>query len=367
MQLKRILVGYDEIVLVYRNGKLVRALREGVYWLFSWSDLLRFERLSLRSVAIVSPDLDQIVKSDFVAGIARCVDLADGERALVWVDGRFEGFLLPGRYGYWTVFNRVEIEVVDAASVRFVRKDLPSLLQNASASRALGVTEIPEGSVGALYVDGALREVLPAGTQAFWKHVAKVRVQVLDLREQVLDVTGQDIMTQDKVTLRLNAVLTYRVTDVSKLLETVVDAGQALYRDAQLVLRSQVGNRSLDALLSDKQSLADAARSAVAGMAAKFGVEVLALGIRDLILPGDMKTLLNQVIEAQKAAEANSIKRREETAAMRSQLNTAKLIESNPTLMRLRELEVLESVARTTNLQVVLGDGNLSERLTKLI
>jgi len=91
------------------------------------------------------------------------------------------------------------------------------------------------------------------------------------------------------------------------------------------------------------------------------------MGIRDIILPGDMKEIMNKVIEAQKGSEANGIKRREETAAMRSQLNTAKLMESNPVLMRLRELEVLETVAQTTNLSVILGDKGLTERVTKLI
>jgi regulator of protease activity HflC (stomatin/prohibitin superfamily) len=91
------------------------------------------------------------------------------------------------------------------------------------------------------------------------------------------------------------------------------------------------------------------------------------VGIRDMILPGDMKILLNQIMEAQKAAEANVIKRREETAAMRSQANTAKLMEDNEVLMKLRELEVIEKIAQTSNLQVVLGDGSLKARLLKLI
>jgi regulator of protease activity HflC (stomatin/prohibitin superfamily) len=69
------------------------------------------------------------------------------------------------------------------------------------------------------------------------------------------------------------------------------------------------------------------------------------VGVRDVILPGDMKDLLNKVMGARKAAEANLIARREETAAMRSQANTAKLLEANSTLMRLRKLEVLEKIA----------------------
>ena len=101
---------------------------------------------------------------------------------------------------------------------------------------------------------------------------------------------------------------------------------------------------------------------------AEFGLEVLSLGLRDLILPGEMKELLNQVTQARKAAEANLISRREETAAMRSQANTAKLLEANPTLMRMRELEVLEKIACNSDLRVMMGNGeSLTERVTKLI
>jgi hypothetical protein len=98
-----------------------------------------------------------------------------------------------------------------------------------------------------------------------------------------------------------------------------------------------------------------------------LGLEVATAGIRDIILPGEMKDLLNKVTEARKAAEANLIVRREETAAMRSQANTAKLLQDNPTLMRLRELEVLEKVAASAKLNVVLGDKGLTERVVNVL
>jgi regulator of protease activity HflC (stomatin/prohibitin superfamily) len=94
----------------------------------------------------------------------------------------------------------------------------------------------------------------------------------------------------------------------------------------------------------------------VRARAKTLGVELIAVGIRDIILPGEMKDLMNRVTEAKKAAEANLIARREETAAMRSQANTAKLLADNPTLMRLRELEVLEKVAANSKLNILLGD-----------
>ena len=112
---------------------------------------------------------------------------------------------------------------------------------------------------------------------------------------------------------------------------------------------------TLQAALSNRES------------AAAIGLEVVTAGIRDLILPGEMKDLFNKVTEAKKAAEANLIARREETAAIRSQANTAKLLQDNPTLMRLRELEVLEKVAASAKLNVVLGDKGLTERIVNVL
>ncbi len=129
-----------------------------------------------------------------------------------------------------------------------------------------------------------------------------------------------------------------------------------------------VGTRELDALLptrtaSPRELDGDAAGARRAASASRCA----AVGIRDVILPGEMKEILNRVTEARKAAEAALVTRREETAAIRSQANTARIFESNPTLMRLRELEVLEKVAEKANLTVVLGDGGLADRVVKLL
>ena len=142
---------------------------------------------------------------------------------------------------------------------------------------------------------------------------------------------------------------------------------QSLYREAQLALRAVVGARDLDAFLTEKDAVANEFEEAVRRRAGELGLEIVSVGIRDVILPGDMKDLMNKVTEAKKAAEANLIVRREETAAMRSQANTAKLLADNPTLMRLRELEVLEKVATSGKLNVVLGEKGLADRVVNLL
>jgi len=145
------------------------------------------------------------------------------------------------------------------------------------------------------------------------------------------------------------------------------DVRQALYREAQLALRAILGARELDQFLADKDAVGKELEESVRRRVGALGLEIISAGIRDVILPGDMKDLMNKVTEAKKAAEANLIVRREETAAMRSQANTAKLLENNPTLMRLRELEVLEKVAGGGKLNVVLGEKGLAERVVNLL
>jgi regulator of protease activity HflC (stomatin/prohibitin superfamily) len=165
----------------------------------------------------------------------------------------------------------------------------------------------------------------------------------------------------------MNAVITYRVVDARKAVSVVDDARQALYRETQLALRETIGGRELDQFLTDKDVVARELEETVRQRVAALGLEIVSAGVRDVILPGDMKDLMNKVTEAKKAAEANLIVRREETAAMRSQANTAKLLEGNPTLMRLRELEVLEKVASSGKLNVVLGEKGLAERVVNLL
>ena len=134
-----------------------------------------------------------------------------------------------------------------------------------------------------------------------------------------------------------------------------------------LFQRAWVGTRDLDSFLTDKDAVTGEFEEQVRQRAGDLGLEIVSVGVRDVILPGDMKDLMNKVTEAKKAAEANLIARREETAAMRSQANTAKLLADNPTLMRLLELEVLQKVAVTGDLKVVLGEKGLADRVVNLL
>jgi regulator of protease activity HflC (stomatin/prohibitin superfamily) len=239
---------------------------------------------------------------------------------------------------------------LDANSARVLMRSLGTV----GLASIVGVVEVPDTAVGLLIVDGQLREVLEPGATAYWKYGRTVKIELAELRLQAMEVAGQEILTRDKVSLRLNLTALWQVTDAVKARSTVSSAAEYVYKELQLALREAVGTRTLDELLTDKGAIdREVAASAVRLEAS--GLAVRSVGVKDVILPGEMKTILNQVVEAEKVAQANLIRRREETAATRSLLNTARLMEENPTLLRLKELETLEKVTEKVGSLTVYG------------
>jgi len=328
---------------------------------------VRVDVVSQRDPWLVHEKLDLIIKSGALKERAVVLDLKDYERALVWIENRFSHILPAGQYVYWTGQKQVRAEVVDIRQVRFEHDQFKVIVRSPFAAKQLDICSVVRDHVGVSFIDGRDVETLPPGEYAFWKGPADARIVEIDLRETMVDVGGQEIMTADKVTLRLNAVVTYKVIDARKAVSQTDDVRQALYRETQLVLRSVVGARELDVFLTDKDAVAKEIEDNVRRRAGELGLEIASVGIRDVILPGDMKDLMNKVTEAHKAAEANLIARREETAAIRSQANTAKLLADSPTLMRLRELEVLEKIATSGKLSVILGEKGLADRVVNLL
>lgn len=365
--LKFVFVKPFERAIVYRDDRPVELLGPGRYLRFAALGGLTVVKLSTVEPWIGVCDLVTVAKSGILAGSAIVLDLSDRERAIVRIDGRYAAVCGKGVTALWTVNRKVEVERYDVVNARLEHPALPVIVELPGAKELLDVAVVAAGFTGLVYRDGKPSGMLEPGLAAFWRGAGKTLVQPVDRREQVLDIAGQEILTADKVTLRLNAVAVYRVVDPWRAVTAVDAYSQALYRQAQLVLRAVVGSRELEAFLVRKDEVARELETALVSRAAELGLAVITLGIRDVILPGEMKEILNRVVEARKSAEAALVTRREETAAMRMQANTARIFESNPTLMKLRELEVLEKVAGKANLTVLLGEGNLTDRVVKMV
>ena len=206
-----------------------------------------------------------------------------------------------------------------------------------------------------LFVDGIQAEILGPGRHGIHTEGRTVSMIRMDLREQELQITGQDMMTADKVSVRINLLVRYRITDPEQVVRSVPDLHDALYSAAQLASRRNIAATSLDALLEGRNTLGETLLDAIQAQARAWGVELLSFDLKDLILPGPIKEILNQVLQAEKRAAANVILRREETAATRSLANTAKLLDQNPTLLRLKELETMERLAQSVGPITVLA------------
>lgn len=364
---QRIHIRPFEIGLRFYRDAFVGLVKPGAYWRFDPLGRERIEIVDQRAPFLEHKQLDLIIRSGVLEGLAHVLDIADHERLLLWVDSRFAGVLPPATYAIWTGYRKIRTEVIDARTVRFEHAERESMLAGSNALALLEVQDVPADHAGVLFLDGRYVESLGPGRYAFWKNRTNVKLVRVDRREQVLDVPGQEVLTADRVTIRLTAVSVFRMVDPVRAVTATDDAKQALYREVQLAVRAAVGVRTLDALLADKSALAAELTEAAKAKATSFGLELIALGVRDLILPGEMKNLLNKVIEARTASEAAVITRREEAAALRHQANTAKLFAENPTLLKLRELEAVERIAAAGKLNVVLGEKGLADRVVNLL
>jgi regulator of protease activity HflC (stomatin/prohibitin superfamily) len=259
------------------------------------------------------------------------------------------------------------VEVVDATDPEINHKQ-KGVLQNVQGSGLfVQLVDVPAGHRAMLFYDNVAERTLEPGRYLFWLGLRVVRAEVIDMRETAIELAGQELMTQDKVSLRMNFIARFVVTDLVRLVTSQSGWWHALHRDLQLALREEVGTRTLDELLARKDDLGLAVTARVRGAAEAMGIALLGAGLRDVILPGEMRTILNQVIEAEKRAQASLIARREETAATRNLLNTAKLLENNPVLMHLKELEHTEKIAeKIGSVSVVGGLDGLVDSLKRI-
>lgn len=367
---KRVVIGDAERGLVYRNRRFERVLAPGVYRI---ADPLN--RVEVRTFPIAVPEY---AGSDVDVLIARLgarlgdtfvlADIGTGEVGLVLKNGKLEDVLAPGtRRLYWRGLVEVAVQRVSLADGLALPRDVfARLRQLGTLTRVAVAADVPAESIGLLIVDGTLQRTLAPGAYGFWNFQKNVAVEVVDLRVQSVEVSGQELLTRDKVTLRVNMAASLRVVDAVAARTKVAKYGDAVYRELQYGLRKAVSAKTLDELLGDKASLDADIFAYVRGTVAGFGIEVLGVGVKDVILPGEMKDILNAVVQAEKQAQANVIRRREEANATRSLLNTARLVETSPTLMRLKELEALEKVTEKIDKLTVFGglDGVLKQLVT---
>jgi regulator of protease activity HflC (stomatin/prohibitin superfamily) len=360
-----------ERALLTRNGQLVRVLAPGKHRLFDPLHELKAEVLDVVRSEFPA-DRYAVLKAarpDLAAELFEAIETKADEIAIVSLDGRPVHLMTPWQVRvYWKVATRIDVERIDvSADPRVGARHLTMIERNRSTVVMEAVVENHEA--GLLYVEGRLVERLAPGRHAFWTVGRKIEVKRLDLRPQAVEITAQEMLTKDRIALRVTLTAFRRIVDPERTVATVPDVDAWLYRLVQFAIREAVAGRTLDEVLSAKAALDAELRDYVRARVAESGVEVTELGVKDVILPGEIRELVNKVVEAERVAKANLIRRQEETAATRSLLNTARLMEENPLLLRLKELESLERLVEKVgriDLHASSGEG-LDALLNRLV
>ncbi len=341
-----VLVKDGERAFLMRNGRLERLFGPGRFRAFDFKGELSAEVVKVTRAEVpaerallVEKQYPEIAEANF-----EIVQTGPNEAAIVSFDGEPFHLVRPNvTRAFWKTLTRVDVERIDFTDeVRVPPRVLDRL---ADFQTKLFRTEVVEAhETGLLFVDGALHETLKPGRYAFWEVGRKVAVKKVDLRPTPLEVTAQEILTKDRVGIRVTLTAFFRVVDPEKAVLAANDVANTLYRMVQFAIREAVATRTLDDILAARDKIDREVRDYVSNRAKEMGVEIGEIGVKDVILPGDVRELLNKVVEAERVAKANLIRRQEETAATRSLLNTARLMEDNPLLLRLKELESLEKL-----------------------
>jgi regulator of protease activity HflC (stomatin/prohibitin superfamily) len=219
---------------------------------------------------------------------------------------------------------------------------------------------------GLLYRNGKFAELLPPGRyghwiwERLWEHWQIDRV---DIRETSQTVEAQEVLTADKIGVRVTLIAQFRVADPVAARHAVGDYHAQLYQDLQLTLREAITGRTLEELLNERDVLSGRIQADVAPRAAKYGIELTRVGVKDMILPGPVRALFLQEVEAEHKGRASLVAARHEVAAARARANTAKLLQENPHILRLQELETLAQLAsKAGNVLVLPGLQSLLSR-----
>ena len=368
LMLHHVLIGDNERILLIRKRRFVEILGPGERWIFGRGVALMPH--NVRDPIFAGEWADHIAnhQPETVARHFTVIETSDAQVAVVYLDGRLTRVIAPAnRVLYWKGAVTVTFETIEVRAAPEVPARLLAGLVRLGRESGVTFAVIDEGKRGLLYLDGRLTRELEPGTYGFWNTIATPRVDVLETRRQSVEVLGQEILTQDKVTVRVNISAVFEIADATAARAGLKDANEYLHRALQIAVRQSLGKRSLEQVLAEKTDIDEAVSAEVRREMQGYGVRVSEIALKDIILPGDIREILNQVVTAEKQTQANLIRRREETAATRSLLNTAKLMEGNPLLLRLKELESLEKIAdKVEKITVVGGLNALLERTVTL-
>lgn len=362
--MKKVIINENQKGFLFKNGKYEKTLDAGKYRLFGDKEI-EISDIEQPITCDRCP-LETLLADSAVTDRVSVVEVGDEELALHYVNGKFASLLRHGKYAFWSIADRHEFKIIDISSPE-VDDCVPEYVFSKIPQLYYTKIEVAEYQKARLFFNKKFERILDAGTYYFWKTPIKVDVDFVDTRLTQMNVTGQEMLTADKVSLRINFVCNYRVTDHVRILTEIDNFEEQMHVAAQLALREYVGKYKLDEILENKDQMSEFVFDKLKIKEKELFVEITDAGVKDIILPGEIREIMNTVLVAEKRAQANVITRREEVASTRSLLNTAKLMDENQTLYKLKELEYIERICENVGTISLNGNGNILNQLTTLL
>jgi regulator of protease activity HflC (stomatin/prohibitin superfamily) len=222
---------------------------------------------------------------------------------------------------------------------------------------------IHDYEAGLLYENGEFRKVLEKG--AYVRRPLEKEIIIIDKRTQSTTISGQEILTKDKLNLRLNILVRYKVTDPVKARHEVENYNTSVYQDVQMTVRGIVGEKDLDELISIRKIFDENIQEELRSKCDKYGIKIESIELKDIILPGNLKEILIKEVEAKKEAEIALIKARGEVASTRALINAANLVREHPELLELKMMESLGKLADRGNSTIVPLPSDIFDRFKR--
>ena len=357
--MKKIVINNQEIVLQIKNNEVAKIYSKGNYWIFFNKNITK---LNFNEI-IEEKHHALILENETLKSMVDFIEVVHNEVLIVYKNNQFYQSFYNENVMIWkntSQLKAVKYDLNDSNSIQNLTKREIEILKKVSIIKTISVQPYFEGI---LFKDNQFDSVLKAGEYKFYNNETKISMVSFDMRPQTLEILGQEILTKDKAQLRINFMVQYQITDLLNAYQSNKDFEKMIYQAIQLGLREFIGNMNFDELMSDKNSVTNYILQKYKTQFEELGIKLIDAGMKDIILPGEIREIMNRVLIAEKTAQANSITRREETAATRNLLNTAKLMEENETLWKLKEMEYIEKIADKVGEISISGGSNVLNEL----
>ncbi len=179
------------------------------------------------------------------------------------------------------------------------------------------------------------------------------RLKTVDLRTVTTDVPGQEVITRDNVTIRVNAVLYFQVLDPKLAIIKVVNYVQATMQIAQTTLRSVLGESELDELLANREQINEKLQVIIDQQTEPWGIKVSIVEVKDIELPQTMQRAMAKQAEAEREKRAKIISAEGEFQASAQLANAAQVLAQQPATLQLRYLQTLTEIASERNSTII--------------